>query len=114
METSLKFEEQTLDQTSDIWSLGCTILQFLLDTDTWNIVNFMKQFGVIDKYLALQKVWITFVYLEPNRRNIFIYPDLTILYITVSLFLSFRQWKYTNSLQYLKKQVVQIQKSIFL
>ena len=56
METSLKFEEQTLDQTSDIWSLGCTILQFLLDTDTWNIVNFMKQFGVIDKYLALQKV----------------------------------------------------------
>ena len=52
----LKFEEQTLDQTSDIWSLGCTILQFLLDTDTWNIVNFMKQFGVIDKYLALQKV----------------------------------------------------------
>ena len=42
METSLKFEEQTLDQTSDIWSLGCTILQFLLDTDTWNIVNFMK------------------------------------------------------------------------
>ena len=56
MESSLKFEEQTLDQTSDIWSLGCTILQFLLDTDTWNIVNFMKQFGVIDEYLALQKV----------------------------------------------------------
>ena len=56
METSLKFEEQTLDQTSDIWSLGCTILQFLLDTDTWNILNFMKQFGVIDQSLALQKV----------------------------------------------------------
>ena len=56
METTLKFEEQTLDQTSDIWSLGCTILQFLLDTDTWNITNFMKQFGVIDEYLALQKV----------------------------------------------------------
>ena len=56
MESSLKFEEQTFDQTSDIWSLGCTILQFLLDTDTWNIVNFMKQFGVIDESLALQKV----------------------------------------------------------
>ena len=56
METSIKFEEQTLDQTSDIWSLGCTILQFLLDTDTWNITNFMKQFGVIDEFLALQKV----------------------------------------------------------
>ena len=56
MESSLKFEEQTLDQTSDIWSLGCTILQFLLDTNTWNIVNFMKQFGVIDESLALQKV----------------------------------------------------------
>ena len=56
METSLKFEEQTLDLTSDIWSLGCTILQFLLDKDTWNIGNYMKQFGVIDKALALQKV----------------------------------------------------------
>ena len=56
METSIKFEEQTLDQTSDIWSLGCTILQFLLDTDTWNITNFMKQFGVIDEYLTVQKV----------------------------------------------------------
>ena len=50
------FDNQSLDQASDIWSLGCVILQFLLDAHTWNIDICMKQFGLLDESLALKQV----------------------------------------------------------
>ena len=91
METSLKFEEQTLDLTSDIWSLGCTILQFLLDKDTWNIGNYMKQFGVIDKALALQKVKFLVVFRQ-QKEKLIIHSKLILKF-----HLMFRQWKYISN-----------------
>ena len=51
-----------------MWSLGCTILQFLLDTDTWNVSNFMKQFGVIDESLALEKVCLILIFFDSFKQ----------------------------------------------
>ena len=56
IELGENFDSKSLDQASDIWSLGCVILQFLLDARTWNIENFMKQFGLLDESLALKQV----------------------------------------------------------
>ena len=56
IELGENFDNQSLDQASDIWSLGCVILQFLLDARTWNIENFMKQFGLLDESSALKQV----------------------------------------------------------
>ena len=61
IELGEKFDSQSLNQASDIWSLGCVILQFLLDARTWNIENFMKQFGLLDESLALKQVNPTYI-----------------------------------------------------
>ena len=45
-------------EKTDMWSLGATILQFILDTSVWDVASLVKKFDIRDSTLAIKKVRI--------------------------------------------------------
>ncbi|XP_059087881.1 uncharacterized protein LOC131884201 isoform X2 [Tigriopus californicus] len=43
------------DMKTDIWALGCTIMEFIFDQYTWDFHNLNKQFNVKDSGMALDQ-----------------------------------------------------------
>ena len=48
-------EGSIADDKSDVWSLGATILQFLMDQKLWDSHALIKQFGSRDTMAAIQQ-----------------------------------------------------------
>ena len=64
----IKDEKYKPDMKSDIWGVGSTILQFLLDHPTWDLRTLSKQFAITDQKAALKEVRI-----DPPGHNPFHY-----------------------------------------
>lgn len=47
-------------EKSDIWSLGATVLQLVLDTTVWDGDSFVKKFNARSSSQAIKSVWIPF------------------------------------------------------